>query len=89
MAASLMKSGVLKSGSPRLRPIMSFPSPLNSLALAAIAKVAEVAMFKMRSERCCVLIKNGSYACKAGFVPICFRCLKWAKIALRVVLYSL
>ena len=34
-----MKSGVLKSGSPKLKLIMSFPAAFNSLAFAAIAKV--------------------------------------------------
>jgi hypothetical protein len=50
LAASLMKSGVLKSGSPKLNPMMSLPSAFSSLALAAIAKVADVAMFKILSE---------------------------------------
>jgi hypothetical protein len=45
-----MKSGVLKSGSPRLSPMMSLPSALNYLALAAIAKVAEVAIFVTRVD---------------------------------------
>jgi hypothetical protein len=45
-----MKSGVLKSGSPKLNPMISLPSAFNSLAFAAIARVADVAMFKIRSE---------------------------------------
>ena len=50
MAASLIKSGVLKSGSPKLSPIMSLPSFLNSLAFAAMAKVAEVDMLLTLSD---------------------------------------
>ena len=57
MAASLTKSGILKSGSPRLNPIISFPSSLNSLAFAAIAKVAEVAIALIRLERFGFMIK--------------------------------
>ena len=41
MAASLIKSGVLKSGSPKLNPMISLPSFFSSRALAAIAKVAD------------------------------------------------
>jgi hypothetical protein len=51
-----MKSGILKSGSPKLKPIMSFPAFFNSLALAAIANVAEVAMPLTLSDKCAVLI---------------------------------
>ena len=36
-----MNSGMLKSGSPKLRPITSTPLLLNSLAFAAIASVAD------------------------------------------------
>ena len=46
-----MKSGILKSGSPKLKPITSFPWPLSSLAFAAIASVWEVARFFTLSER--------------------------------------
>ena len=67
LAASLIKSGVLKSGSPRLKPMMSFPSAFNSRALAAMARVAEVAMFRILSESnwfiCCWL------GLHAGFYP--------------------
>ena len=90
IAASLTKSGVSKSGSPRLSPIISFPSSLNSLALAAIAKVAEVDRLLILSESwfmrswLCVV-----YACIAGFIPISFKNLKCAAIAFLVVLYSL
>ena len=48
---------MLKSGSPRLNPIISFPSSLNSLAFAAIAKVAEVAIALIRLERFGFMIK--------------------------------
>jgi hypothetical protein len=50
IAASLIKSGVLKSGSPKLNPIMSLPSFFNSRALAAIAKVADAGKFLMRLD---------------------------------------
>ena len=46
-----MKSGILKSGSPRLKPITSFPDALNSLAFAAIANVCDVAKFLTLSDK--------------------------------------
>ena len=51
-ADSLMNSGMVKSGSPRLRPMMSLPSFFNSLAFAAIARVAEISIFWTRSDGC-------------------------------------
>ena len=51
-AASLIKSGVLKSGSPKLKLIMSLPSAFNSLAFAAIANVWE-------TGRLFILFDNG------------------------------
>ena len=51
LAASLMKSGVLKSGSPKLRLMMSFPCAFNSLAKAAMANVCEVDKLLILSER--------------------------------------
>ena len=39
--ASLMNSGVLKSGSPKLSPMILIPWFFSSLAFAAIASVAE------------------------------------------------
>src|SRR5690606_2862933 len=55
LAASLMKSGMLKSGSPRLRPMMSLPWLCNSLVLAAMAKVADTDIFWIRSDRCVLI----------------------------------
>jgi len=46
-----MKSGVLKSGSPRLRLMMSFPWDFNSLARAAMARVCEVDKLLILFER--------------------------------------
>ena len=50
-AASLINSGVLKSGSPKLRPIISSPLDFNSFAFAAIASVCEVARFLTLEDR--------------------------------------
>src|SRR6056300_825033 len=52
LADSLMNSGMVKSGSPRLNPMMSLPSFFNSLAFAAIARVAEISIFWTRSDGC-------------------------------------
>ena len=41
MAASFMKSGVSKSGSPAASAIMSLPSDFNLAALAVIARVGD------------------------------------------------
>ena len=45
-----MNSGVLKSGSPRLRAITSFPNTFNSLLILAIANVALSANLFILSE---------------------------------------
>ena len=45
-----MKSGVLKSGSPRLRFMTSTPLALRSRLRCDIAMVADSAKFSMRSE---------------------------------------
>src|SRR5690606_191144 len=42
IADSLTKSGMLKSGSPRLTPMISTPCSVSSRVLAAMANVAEV-----------------------------------------------
>src|SRR5690606_26183839 len=55
LAASLMNSGMLKSGSPKLRPMMSLPWLRNSLVLAAMANVADTDMFRSRSDRCVLI----------------------------------
>ena len=57
MAASFIKSGVLKSGSPRLKLITSTPLFFNSLALAAIARVAEEGKFSILSESLFIMVK--------------------------------
>ena len=48
--ASLMYSGVQKSGSPALKPMTSMPSCLSFLALASIARVTEGDIATTRSD---------------------------------------
>ena len=57
MADSFIKSGVLKSGSPRLKLITSTPLFFNSLAFAAIARVAEEGKFSILSESLFIMVK--------------------------------
>ena len=45
-----MNSGVLKSGSPKLRPMILIPWVFNSLAFAAIASVAEAGKLLILSD---------------------------------------
>ncbi len=93
IAASLIKFGVLKSGSPKLRPIISFPSALNSLVLAAIAKVWDTGKLLILSDNGCVILVFVVVGCfsyaNSGFLPKTPKCLKCSTIALRIVSYSL
>src|SRR4051794_35605781 len=51
LAASLMKAGVSKSGSPAPKPTTSTPDFLRALALALTARVMDSATRAMRSAR--------------------------------------
>src|SRR5690606_8536427 len=54
LADSLMNSGMLKSGSPKLRPMMSLPWARSSRVLAAMAKVAD-------TDICCILSESSVF----------------------------
>ena len=51
MQASLMCSGVSKSGSPAAKPQTSSPAAASALALASTARVGEGEMFRAQVER--------------------------------------
>ena len=77
-----MKSGVLKSGSPKLKLIISFPCAFNSLARAAIARVCEVDRLLILSDNellfivvLVVYLKSVCYA-NCGFRPRSLKCVK-------------
>ena len=64
-------------------PIIETPSSFKLLAFAAIAKVAEVAISLTRSDNFGFM-----FGYIAGFIPMCFKCLKCAAMAALVVRYS-
>jgi len=55
-AASLMKSGVLKSGSPKLNEMISSPFALSSRLMRAIANVADSDSLDISSDASCIVV---------------------------------
>ena len=96
LAAALIKSGVLKSGSPKLKLMMSFPCAFNSRAKAAIARVWDVVRLLIRSDNgfigvlCFEISGKDSPKIYAnwGFLPNSFKWLKCEITASRMVLNS-
>ncbi len=74
IAAFLIKSGTLKSGSPKLKPIISIPLFLSSLALAAIARVAEAGRLFI------LLVRNSFIKNEFNFLPKIFKLDYFSKI---------